>query len=217
VEPVDSEDLYEAARRIDGCVGFARAVAVFDFAAECMTRIGTELASVRKALEEGRPPKTKKYPEQVGVLLAICSGSTLSSVTAALESLSKIPCVVVHRRELLSEMIRALRVVVTGQASDLSTAAWSVRDVSRQRGRVFPRCAVGTTLLVKGLECDHAVVFNADAMDPQNLYVAMTRGSRSLTVLSKSRCVTPKAEANGVGAIGSNARRRFRGEEGVRS
>jgi hypothetical protein len=44
---------------------------------------------------------------------------------------------------------------------------------------------VGTTLLVKGLEFDHAVVLDADALDAKNLYVALTRGARSLTVVSR--------------------------------
>ncbi len=52
-------------------------------------------------------------------------------------------------------------------------------------GRILPRCAVGTTLLVKGLEFDHAVVLDADAYDARNLYVALTRGVQSLTVASR--------------------------------
>jgi DNA helicase-2/ATP-dependent DNA helicase PcrA len=47
-------------------------------------------------------------------------------------------------------------------------------------------------LLIKGLEFDHAVILDADALDERtrpgngakNLYVAMTRPSRSLSVLS---------------------------------
>jgi DNA helicase-2/ATP-dependent DNA helicase PcrA len=51
---------------------------------------------------------------------------------------------------------------------------------------------VSRTVLVKGLEFDHALVLDADSMDAQNLYVAMTRGSRSLTVLSKRPVLCPK-------------------------
>lgn len=42
------------------------------------------------------------------------------------------------------------------------------------------------TLLIKGLEFDHALVLSADELDARNLYVALTRGSRSLTVLTAS-------------------------------
>jgi hypothetical protein len=50
---------------------------------------------------------------------------------------------------------------------------------------------VSRTLLVKGLEFDHAVVLNGAEYDVRNLYVAMTRGSKSLTVLSGSPTMRP--------------------------
>jgi DNA helicase-2/ATP-dependent DNA helicase PcrA len=56
----------------------------------------------------------------------------------------------------------------------------------------MPRCAVGTTLLVKGLEFHHAVILDADALDTKNLYVALTRGSKSLTIVSRSRVIQPR-------------------------
>ncbi len=45
---------------------------------------------------------------------------------------------------------------------------------------------VGSTLLLKGLEADHTVIVDADVMKATDLYVAISRGSRSLTVVSKS-------------------------------
>lgn len=51
--------------------------------------------------------------------------------------------------------------------------------------RVEPR-AIGSTLLLKGLEAEHAVVLDADGMDARHLYVAISRASRSLTVVSRS-------------------------------
>jgi DNA helicase IV len=46
------------------------------------------------------------------------------------------------------------------------------------------RRIVSRTLLIKGLEFDHAIVANADELDAKELYVAITRGSKSLTILS---------------------------------
>ncbi len=191
VEPVDSKDLYEAARAIGGSAGGERSVAVVDFACKCMTKVGTELASARSALERGNDPKSKKYAQQVAALLAVRDGRSLRSVAPALDGMRNINGVVVYRRELLSEMLRALRLLESGEAAGLEEAAWSARNMTRERGRDCPKYAVGTTLLVKGLEFDHAIVLDADAMDAQNFYVAMTRGSRSLTVVSKRRLVKP--------------------------
>lgn len=60
------------------------------------------------------------------------------------------------------------------------------REQARVLGRSVPKRAVGSTLLLKGLEADVAVVVDADQMDARNLYVAMTRGARRLVVCSKS-------------------------------
>lgn len=49
--------------------------------------------------------------------------------------------------------------------------------------------AVGSTLLLKGLEAEVAVLLNTEGMSAQNLYVAMTRGSMKLVVCSASPVV----------------------------
>jgi DNA helicase-2/ATP-dependent DNA helicase PcrA len=43
---------------------------------------------------------------------------------------------------------------------------------------------IGTTLLVKGLEYDHAIILEADSMTPKELYVALTRGAKSITIVT---------------------------------
>lgn len=63
------------------------------------------------------------------------------------------------------------------------------REQARVLGRSVPKRAVGSTLLLKGLEADVAVVIDADQMDARNLYVAMTRGARRLVVCSQSHII----------------------------
>lgn len=65
-------------------------------------------------------------------------------------------------------------------------ATLSMRKEYRLLGRAVPRRAVGSTLLLKGLEAGVAVTLHADGLDARNLYVAMTRGSRQLVVCSAS-------------------------------
>ena len=62
----------------------------------------------------------------------------------------------------------------------------------RYRGRPVGRhCLIGTTLLVKGLEFDHAIVLDAASLSRKELYVALTRGSRSLTIISTTESLNP--------------------------
>lgn len=53
-------------------------------------------------------------------------------------------------------------------------------------GRTLPQKAVGSTLLLKGLEADIAVILDADGLSSNNLYVAMTRGARRIVVCARS-------------------------------
>jgi hypothetical protein len=59
-------------------------------------------------------------------------------------------------------------------------------------GRALPGRAVGSTLLMKGLEAEVTVILNAEAMNARHLYVAMTRGASRLVVCSRSPISTPQ-------------------------
>jgi hypothetical protein len=192
VEPIDVDDLFKFARLIDSTSGLDRAIAVLDFASKCMTGIRTQLSTIRKAFEKNRVPAIRKYKMQLDVLLAVANSGDPRVINTALDALNRIPSVVIFRRELLNEMFRTVRAYADGEAPSMSEAAWVVRSRTRQIGRRLPRCVIGTTLLVKGLEFDHAVILDADAHDAKNLYVALTRGSKTLTIVSKSSFLQPR-------------------------
>jgi len=193
VEAVDTKDLYRAAAAVDAADGNGRAIAVMDFAAKCMTEVGSALKSVRNALAAGRQPRVRKHMDVCRTIMAVAEADSLpaTEIERALAAMVGLPGAVVYRWELLRAMEKALGTLRQGEAASLEEAAWVVRNRSRRLGRVMPRCAVGTTLLVKGLEFDHAVVLDADAFDAKNLYVALTRGARSLTVVSREPVVFP--------------------------
>ena len=69
----------------------------------------------------------------------------------------------------------------------LVEAAKKYHDEFRYKGRpIGRRKLIGTTLLVKGLEFDHAIVLEAASLSKKELYVALTRGARSLTIISRN-------------------------------
>jgi hypothetical protein len=70
-------------------------------------------------------------------------------------------------------------------------AAVQVREQARMVGRPLARRTVGSTLLLKGLEADVAVILTPELMDRQHLYVAMTRGARKLVICSDSPTLSP--------------------------
>ena len=88
------------------------------------------------------------------------------------------------RPAILRAAIQALNGCVS--KADFYEMAVRAREQSRVLGRSVPRRAVGSTLLLKGLEADVSVVLDTDVLDARNLYVALTRGSRRLVVCSTS-------------------------------
>ena len=83
-------------------------------------------------------------------------------------------------------MKRTLRGYDTRSDSSMRESAWRLRDHSRRHGqRILSKRIVATPLLIKGLEFNHALLLDARQMgSAEELYVALTRGTSSLTVLS---------------------------------
>jgi len=93
----------------------------------------------------------------------------------------------VYRKELLNEMKNTFQEFSTEKYSSIYEAAFAARYRTRVNGRKPENRIISRTLLIKGLEFNHAIVLNADKLQNQkNFYVAITRGSESLTILSSS-------------------------------
>jgi len=193
VEPIDSQDLFETGQRIQTCDGPAKAAEVIEFAGKCMTRVRTVLSRVRTVYRSGNVPSTRQGQLLLvfDALRRVAEEGSYAAVIAALEQIRSIPGAIVFRRELLDEMLRGLRAAITNGNGPLDEALWRVRNRTRFSGRRLGRCVVGRTVLVKGLEFDHAIVLDADGMNVKDLYVALTRGAQSLTVFSHSQTITP--------------------------
>ncbi len=192
MEQMESPDLLKWAGAIEAAEGPARALRVIEFAAECMTVVGTELSGLRDKLAQGALPdinRVKKHRGVVQALIGVGQSAALDPVLPALDALEQIPGRVLYRRELWREMQRAVQLHARTPGGSLPDAAWKMRNRTRHAGRAVEHRTISRTLLVKGLEFDHAIVLNAGDHDARNLYVAMTRASRSLTVLSKTPAI----------------------------
>jgi DNA helicase-2/ATP-dependent DNA helicase PcrA len=75
----------------------------------------------------------------------------------------------------------------------LADSIWEVQNRIRHVGRKIGKRSIGSTLLVKGLEFDHAVIVHTAKMTWKDWYVALTRATTSITILSPSELVLPTA------------------------
>lgn len=79
----------------------------------------------------------------------------------------------------------------TNRGGTFLEEAIKARERNRHMPRSVPRRAVGSTLLLKGLEAEVAVVLNPHLLNRRHLYVAMTRGSNKLVICSPTAMLQP--------------------------
>jgi DNA helicase-2/ATP-dependent DNA helicase PcrA len=183
IEPVDLSDLIVAAGSIGATENVDQLVETLQFADAAMTDVLHPLAERVNALLDGEDVPVADLLE--AACLKVCHGEGLRAVREVLERLHQSEGRHVYRPHLLSTMIAALSRSMARNIR-LREAAIAEREAQRVKGRPLPKKGIGSTLLVKGLETDHAIVLNANTMTPAHLYVAISRASTSLTVFSSS-------------------------------
>lgn len=165
--------------------GFLLAV---EFAKKCFTGVAKALTAGTKKGEIAKQGKATKYPLVLHAANAYLNSPTSAHLKAFFLALKANPETSAYRRDLLYRFLNVLKIHIDGAGANLTEAANLYQRDMRHTGRpITHRKLIGTTLLVKGLEYDHAVILDADAMDAKDLYVAMTRGAKSLTIIGAAR------------------------------
>lgn len=103
---------------------------------------------------------------------------------AAIEAARSYPDVVVYRPEILDNITAAAQRCQRGEdVTSLVAEVRALRERERRTGRRLPGRIVSRTLLVKGLEFDHAIVCDLAGMDARHIYVALTRAAKSVSIV----------------------------------
>ena len=186
VEAVDLRDLVSFAEVLD-LASPAATSQILNFAQKLMTGVGAnELIKRLDTLRTGRARREANDAESA--VLAFEADRCHRKIAELLVELNRQSGARVFRPAVLRACLQALQRCERSEATFLE-AAVAMREEYRLIGRSLPRRAVGSTLLLKGLEADVAVILAADELDARNLYVAMTRGARQLVICSKSPIV----------------------------
>lgn len=96
-----------------------------------------------------------------------------------------------HRPAIFRGAMRMLKSCADCPELSPADAAVQERERSRLIERPLAKRTVGSTLLLKGLEADTAVILDSGDMDRRHLYVAMTRGAKKLVICSRTSRLTP--------------------------
>lgn len=194
IEEVEGKTLHQFVKNFTAAKtpesGFLLAL---EFAKKCFTGVGKALTAGTKKGEVAKQTKATKYPALLHAANAYLKNPTSAHLKAFFVAINDNPETSAYRRDLLYRFLNVLKIHVDGGAVSLTEAANKYQRDMRHSGRpISHRKLIGTTLLVKGLEYDHAVILDADAMDAKDLYVAMTRGAKTLTIIGAERYLPVK-------------------------
>jgi hypothetical protein len=195
MEAIDEKVPASLAAKIDTMAGSAVAQAVVQFAVDCSSGIPKHIPlAKRKKLGEGKPftTATDFLKPVYEAVVQVRNAPTPGAVRTTLALLSKLPGVTIHCREAWNEMTRSVTTAATDGCT-VSEALQRTRNHTRVAGRRPAARVVSRPLLVKGLEYDHVILLNPEKYSAQELYVALTRGSKSVTVISDT-IVLPAAK-----------------------
>lgn len=191
VEPVQLADVTNAAHAFDGAQGFDLVDNILCYAGKMMTNIQRSQTIQRlQTIQGGRNRTPVSMLENA--LLNVLQDSSRNSILVALQQLESKQGVKVYRNAAFAALKDSISLSSSMPNKTIFEAASLIREQRRQRGdRRIPQWAIGSTLLLKGLECDHSLILNASSMNAQHLYVALSRGAKSVTVFSQSNLVGP--------------------------
>ncbi len=160
---------------------------IVSFAQDCMTAVTASLPAATVRGEPANIQANTRSPLAAKAANAYLADPCSSTTVDFLSALRAINGIKITRADLFGRVTAILQKHVLHPQFTLVQAAEKYHSEFRYKGRPSGRRRlIGTTLLVKGLEFDHAIVLEADSLSRKELYVAITRGAKSLTIISSS-------------------------------
>lgn len=185
VENVDLKDFLKFAKEFKPAEAGALE-ALVSFAADVMINVGAaDMIKRVSSLQRGTARKDPSEAEQAA--LDFAAKPSISTAVDLLVEIGKQPGVRAHRPAVMRACMKAMNTCDGNDENAFYNAAVRVREQNRLIGRPLHKRSVGSTLLLKGLEGEIAVIVDVSFLDnAKHLYVAMTRGSKKLIICSKS-------------------------------
>lgn len=188
VEPVDLSDVMRMAQGLDGeDTGPEMLERLLHIASEMMTNVEVNLTLRRvNSIMAGRNRAAASLLENALIMLA--REPSRQNIRSAIRHLEEKEGTRVFRSGACQVLKDALSLSVSSPDMSIHEAASVVREQRRYQGdRRITQRSIGSTLLLKGLECDHALILDAGSMNASNLYVALSRGAKSVVLFSGNR------------------------------
>lgn len=193
IEEVEGKDLLSFIRKLERArTDAVRLKEVIAFAKRCMTAVEANLPAGTIRGEHVNVRANTRNLEAANKANAYLAAPNSAAMAGFLLALKQTEAVEVVRADLFYRALGVLNKHILHPELSLAGAAEKYQREFRHKGRpIGRRKLIGTTLLVKGLEFDHAIVLDAASLTKKELYVALTRGARSLTIISTNSVLNP--------------------------
>lgn len=184
VEPVDLKDIIDLAGSFDSLQAYEILDQVLNAASNFMT--GADKAGILKRIETIKNGKNRTPPTNVELqAIRLENQKSPKEIFNLILELENSSATKVYRSAALAALKDTLLLSIAQPEKTLQESAVAIRERRRQQGdkRITNR-SIGSTLLLKGLEAEHVLILDASQMDMRNLYVALSRGSKTITLFS---------------------------------
>lgn len=189
VETVELTDITTLASEIDNLSGMDLAGRILNSVSTMMTGVGQSGLINRLPIILARRNKKPATTIELAVkgVIEIGDQSSIANLLSCLELSTETR---VFRGGAFSALKNTVSLSMSDPTKTMRQAAETIREQRRHQGdrRISTR-AIGSTLLLKGLEADHALILDAGRMNAHHLYVALSRGAKSITVFSNTSTV----------------------------
>jgi DNA helicase-2/ATP-dependent DNA helicase PcrA len=191
VEKVNLESVIDAARQFDLLNGQALVAAILQVASLMLTNVQVQQTIRRiETILNGRNRVVATPMEQA--LCNVITNGTRQNILFSLQQLELKQGARLYRGAAYTALKDAITLSISSPEKTIFESASIVRERVRQNGdRRVPNRAIGSTLLLKGLEADHCLILDAQGrgMNSRHLYVALSRGAKTVTIFSVSQHV----------------------------
>jgi DNA helicase-2/ATP-dependent DNA helicase PcrA len=193
IESIDDKDFYTFSNHFDKQTGQNLINKILDFSKKISSKtIIYQWFNDNGLLKNKRSPEDKIVSQKLrDIIDLIVQHKSSKSIADLINRITQLPNNKCYRMELKKDMIKALE-LAHAEGNTIYESMKRNRDVLRRVGRNIKGRCIGTTLLTKGLEFDVVILLNAHLFSsPKHLYVALTRASKKLIVISQNPILDP--------------------------
>jgi len=186
IEEIESNALRDYVNKLENdTTPEVRVIAMLELMEKCCTHIKKVLCKTVIKGVETRIKNNTKNPQVADAVNKYLKSAKLQDLFNIILIVVEISEVKITRRDLFYRLKNFFEMYLSQEEQNFSVVFKKYQTIFRRKGRPLKQNKIlATPLLIKGLEYDHAILLDPDSMKPKELYVALTRASKSITIVT---------------------------------